>query len=296
MRNKTLALVVFAIIALSTIGYSYACCGGIRIECCQPNCEIKFICVKTGDNETIKDVGKVCAQISCDGHTINGYVTNSYPCYLAYINYTIKNTGGCPIHFCNLTIINPNPEALEITTTNHTCTWLQPSETVKGTTTVHVLCQAEQDSQYTFKIIIEAECEKQVCNTRTIGYWQHQFSTATCTTNGYQQISSSKLEQYLNQITSQSKIFKFTGTRYQKFQQALNILSPSNHASMEAKLKAQLLALWLNYVAGWTGNCKVDGKTAWQIIQGSENALLNHQTSKYEYWKDLCDYYNNLGE
>jgi hypothetical protein len=49
-------------------------------------------------------------------------------------------------------------------------------------------------------------------------------------------------------------------------------------------------------MAGWTGGYKYGGKTAQQIIQGSENALTNHQTSKYEYWKNLCDGFNNLGE
>jgi hypothetical protein len=89
-------------------------------------------------------------------------------------------------------------------------------------------------------------------------------------------------------------IFKFTGTQKEKFQQALNILSPPTSSSMEAKLKAQLLALWLNYMAGWTGGYKYGGKTAQQIIQGSENALTNHQTSQYEYWKNMCDGFNNI--
>jgi hypothetical protein len=87
------------------------------------------------------------------------------------------------------------------------------------------------------------------------------------------------LENYLDQISTQSPIYEFTGTRTQKFQQALAILSPPWRSNMEAKLKAQLLALWLNYVAGWTEGYKYKGMTAWEIIQGSENALLNHQTT-----------------
>ena len=64
---------------------------------------------------------------------------------------------------------------------------------------------------------------------------------------------------------------------------------------MEAKLKAQLLALWLNYVSDYSNGYTYQGKTAQQIIQGSENTLLNHQTSKYEYWKNMCDGFNKLG-
>jgi hypothetical protein len=293
MKTKIFALIILAIIALSIIGYSYACYnGGVHIDCYQPYCDLKFICVTTGDNEVIKDVGKVSAEITCDGYTINAYITNSYPCYEAYINYTIKNKGTCPIHFDSVTIINPNPEALEIATTNHTCTWLSPCETVKGTTTVHTLQPAQQNWHYTFQIKIGVTCQKEY--PRTIGLWQNQFSEALCK-SGRPQVPASTLLTYLNQISSQSAIFKFTGTQTQKFQQALNILSPSTHSNMEAKLKAQLLALWLNYVAGWTEGYKVDGKTAWQIIQESETALINHLTTKYEYWKNLCDDFNNLG-
>lgn len=293
MKTKIFALIILAIIALSIIGYSYACYNdGVHIDCCYPTCDLKFISVTTSDNEIEKDVGNVSAEITCDRYTINAYITNAYPCYKAYICYTIKNKGTCPIHFDSVTIINPNPEALEITTTNHTYTCLSPYETVKGTTTVHTLQPAQQNGQYTFQIKIGASCQTE--HPCTIGFWKNQFSPYVCK-NGKAQIPAATLEQYLNQISSQSKIFKFTGTQNQKFQKAIDILSPSTHSSMEAKLKAQLLALWLNYVAGWTDGYKLDGMTAKQIIDGAENALKNHQTSNYQYWKNLCNDFNNLG-
>jgi archaellum component FlaG (FlaF/FlaG flagellin family) len=295
MKTKLLIALALTMIALSLIGYSYACQnGGIHINCCQPNCNIKFTLATTSDNENTKEVATTTAQIINDGNTINAYISNGYPCYEAYITYTIKNTGNCPIHFTGVTITNPNPEALEITTTNHTCTWLQPCQTTQGTTTVHILQTAQQNWQYQFQIKITAECQTCQGKPRTIGFWKHQFSTATCTTKGNQQVDSATLERYLDQISAQSQIFEFTGTRKQKFQQALNILNPPG-SSMQAKLKAQLLALWLNYAAGWTNGYTVNDKTAWQIIQGSENALLNNQTNKYEYWKNLCDAFNNIG-
>jgi len=296
MKNKLLVALILAMITLGAIGYSFACQnGGVHIGCYPtPSCsyDVRFTTVITGDNEIEKDVAKVYAQINCDGDTINAWLTNGYPCYRAYVNYTIKNKGMCPVHFDNVTIINPNPEALEITTTNHTCTWVQPGQTVNGLTTVHILQTARESWQYTFQIKIGMIC--QIEYPRTIGFWKNQFN-ANLDKNGKPQIDAQTLERYLNQITSQSKIFNFTGTQKEKFQQALNILEPSNHSSMEAKLKAQLLALWLNYVAGWTGGYTYNGKTAQQIIQSSENALLNHQTSKYEYWKNMCDGFNNLG-
>jgi len=282
-------------VALDIIGYSYSCNNGGWHVNCYCNCDIKFTKVFTSDNEIEKDVAHITAEITCDGNTINAYITNAYPCYRGYINYTIKNTGCKPVHFDTLTIINNYPEALEITTTNHTCTWLSSCETVKGTTTVHILQPAEQNSEYTFKIKIGFSCQEG--NPHTIGFWKNQFATALCK-NGEPQVPAATLEQYLNQISSQSAICDFTGTHTQKekFQQALNILIPSNHASMEAKLKAQLLALWLNYMAGWTGGYKYKGYIAKQIIQGSETALLNHQPNNiYEYWKNMCDGFNNLG-
>jgi len=292
MKNKLLIALALTMITLGAIGYSYACTnGGWHINC-YCNCNVRFARVTTSDNEIEKDVANVIATINCAGDTINAYISNGYPCYRAYINYTIKNTGCKPIHFIGLTIINPNPEALEIATTNHTCTWLQPCQTVTGTTTVHILEPAKQNWQYTFQI---KTCV--TCNTgapRTIGFWKNQFTSCTCHC-GASQIGQSTLEQYLDQISVQSPIYEFTGTRRQKFQQAYTILQPPIHSSMEAKLKSQLLALWLNQVSGWAGGYMVDGKTASDIIQGSENTLLNHQTTQYEYWKNLCDTFNNLG-
>jgi hypothetical protein len=281
-------------VALGIIGYSYSCNnGGISINC-YCNCDVKFTKVTTSDNEFTKYVADVTAKINCAGDTITACITNAYPCYRAYINYTIKNTGCKPVHFDTLTIINNHPEALEITTTNHTCTWLSPCETVKGTTSVHVLQPAKQDWQYNFQIKIGFSCQEGY--PHTIGFWKNQFSEALCK-SGRPQVPAATLLAYLNQISSQSQIFNFTGAHTQtlKFQQALNILSPSTSSSMEAKLKAQLLALWLNYVAGWTNGYKYGGMTAWEIIKGSEDALLNHRTGEYKDWKDLCDHFNNLG-
>ena len=290
----TLALII---ITLMTIGYSYACQnGGIHINCyCHCNCDVKFTQVITWDNEIEKDVAAITATIEgCNDDTIEAYITNGYPCYTAYINYTIKNIGCKPIHFNSLTIINPDPEALEIITTNHTCTWLSPYETVQGTTIIHILQQAKEDWQYRFQIKIGVEC-RQECHLRTIGFWKNQFAKALFR-RGRLTITTTALEHSLDRIPSQSEIFDFTGSRREKFWQALEILSPWIHSSMEAKLKAQLLALWLNYMAGWTEGYKYKGMTAWEIIQGSEEALLSNQTSNYEYWKDMCDGFNNLGE
>jgi hypothetical protein len=79
---------------------------------------------------------------------------NAYPSYEAYITYTIKNKGKMPAYLNSLTIKNPNPEALEISTTDHTGTWLQPDQTTQGTTTICILQAAKQNWQYQFQISI----------------------------------------------------------------------------------------------------------------------------------------------
>jgi hypothetical protein len=294
MKTKTFTLIVLVMIVLGTLGYSYACLnGGIQTNCCLCNCAVVFTKVTTWDNEIVKDVGHVHAQISCTGDTIKTCIENAYPCYRAYLNYTIQNQGQCPIRFVNITIINPSPTVLEITATSLQCTWFQPCQTAQGLVTVHVLQSAKQDWQYTFQIRINVAC--QTVAPCSMVFWTCQFSSYLCR-QGDPELNATALAQYLNQITNQSKVFNFTGTQAQKFQQALSLLTPPDKSSMEAKLKAQLLALWLNYAAGWTEGWTLQGMFAQQIIQSSENALINHQTALYTYWKNLCDSFNGLGE
>jgi hypothetical protein len=297
MKTKIFALLILAMIVLSIIGYSYACRnGGIQINCYY-NCDVEFTEVTTSDNEIEKEVANVYAEI-CDGDKINAYITNAYPCYEAYIDFTIKNKGNKPVHIDEVRIEDYDKTALEISIIDIiACTWISPGETINGQVTVHILQEAKQNWQYTFKIKIRTTCYPER-HPRTIGFWKHQFRVALGEIKGKAQVDPDTLEAYLNQINSSSAVFTFTGTRTEKFQTALDILTPPQRSSMEAKLKAQLLAqllaLWLNYVAGWTGGYKYKGMTAEEIIQGSENALLAGATDKYEYWKDLCDRFNNI--
>lgn len=107
--------------------------GGINIDY---HCNIAFTKVTTTNNEIEKDIANVYATISADKNTITAQITNAYPGYKAQITYTIRNTGNRPIQFTSLTIATPNPEALEITTTNLSGTWLNPCETTSDTTTI----------------------------------------------------------------------------------------------------------------------------------------------------------------
>jgi len=292
--KKPLAILTTILIALLTIGYSYARWSNrININP-NKNFNIAFINTLTSDNEAEMDVAAIHAQITPDQNTINIYIINAYPSYEAYVTYTIKNIGKIPSRFDSLTIKNPNPEALEITTTDYTHTWLQPDQTLQGTITIRILQKANENQAYPIQIIMGFSCKEE--KPRSIGFWKQQLLAALTQSESQLQIAPATLEHYLNQISTQSPIYEFTGDREQKFQQALNILDLLESTTMEAKLKAQLLALWLNYIAGWTEGYTSEGMTAEDIIEGSENAITEQLTGKYEYWKNLCEKFNNLAE
>jgi hypothetical protein len=139
---------------------------------------------------------------------------------------------------------------------------------------------------------IKVSCELQR-HPRTIGFWKHQFRVALDRERKLH-IPAETLEQYLDEITSESNVYSFTGTQTEKFEQALIILKIPCPMTMEKRLKAHLLALWLNDVAGFADGWKYAGMTSDEIIQGSENVLINHQAGQYEYWKNMCDGFNNL--
>lgn len=292
--KKTVAILALAIVLVSVMSYSYASLNGTTKTC---SCfGIEFTAVSVSDNEIGRDIGKVWAQITCDGKRIDVHMTQAYPSYEAYVNFTIMNTGTLPIHIDEVRVGPYDRDALEIETTNlAACTWISPGRTLRASEAVTILVGARQGWSYAFTVEIKTSCQP-LQHPRSVGFWKHEFSVALGEILGEQHITPATLESYLNQITSQSRVLRFTGTQKQKFTQALSILQILSNANMEAKLKSQLLALWLNYVAGWTTGYALCGMTAQQIIEGSENALLSHRTNQYGYWKDLCDGFNNIGE
>jgi hypothetical protein len=290
MKTKLLVILTITMVSLLTISYSYACVTNGALPVNYASFGIEFTAVTVKDNQYILHVAHVQAQITPDHETIDTAITNGYSGYEAYITYTIKNVGSFPVTFDKVSIENYNPEALNVTNTKLADVVLQPSQTTQGTTTVQVLQGAKQHQQYTFQVQITATGEK--THPRSIDFWEDQFE-ACLQKNGAPEIGPATLQAYLNQITSQSQIFQFSGTQTQEFQQALSTLNPKK-LSEENNLKAQLLTLWLNLAAGWTDGYKVNGMTAQQIIQGAENALLKSQTTKYEYWEDQCEAFSDI--
>jgi hypothetical protein len=291
--KRTIAITVLGIIMVGLTSYSYACLNdGTKPRC---YCDIAFVSVSATDNEAKINIASVFAQITSEGKTLDVCIKNAYPGYEAYVTFTIKNRGSLPIRIDEVSATEYNKEALQVKTTGlPVSTLIRPGDTVGASETVRILEGAKQGWRYTFKVEIEGSCQAPEY-PRSVGFWKNEFCVAL-DKNGESHLSPSELENYLDQVSRQSQVFKFTGTQKQKFAQAIGILQPQSSSSMEAKLKQQLLALWLNQVAGWTTGCSLGGTTSQQIIKGSENALVAHRTSQYEYWKNFCERFNNLGE
>jgi hypothetical protein len=289
--KKALVILVLAIVAFSVISYSYAKLGdGKEADC---SCGIIFTRVSVSDNQLRRDTATVSAEITPDGEAIDVCIEKAYPGYKATITFTIKNTGTMPVHIDEVRMHQYNTTALQIGVSNMIA-WVDSCKTLDGSETVQLLNGASQDWHYTFRTEIVASCQPQAY-PRSLDFWKDEFCAALGGNeddkNG-QNFCPATLENHLDQITGQSRIFRFVGTQKQKLTQALNILQISNPTSVENKLKAQLLASWLNYVAGWTAGYTVQGMTAKQIIGGSENALISRQTQKYGYWESLCECFN----
>lgn len=286
MKTKTFAILLTAIIALNIMGFSYASLSGtIKTNNNSNTLKTYFVAVTYSDNEIEKDVAQATAVISVDGTEIIIAITNGYPCYEAYVNFTIQNQGDKTVHIYNVTVENPNTTALDVIVTSLTCTTLYPWDETEGTVTTHILQTAQECHTYTFKITIELR--DPTVGPGTPGFWKRQFEA---------QMNPDLLERYLDKINASSIVFNgsFTGSREEKFDTASEILSMPKRSSTEIQLKAHLLALWLNYLSGLTDGYTIDEMTAKMIIDGSEEALFYGQTETYEYWKNLCDEFNNL--
>jgi hypothetical protein len=287
MKTKTLAILLTAIIALNIMGFSYAGLSGkIKTNNNSNTLKTYFVLPLTySDNEMEKDVAQVTATISIEGAEIEIFITNGYPCYEAYVDFTIQNQGDKTVHIYNVTVENLNPTALDVAVTDLTCTTLYPWDETEGTVTTHILQTAQECHTYTFKITIELR--DPAVGPGTPGFWKRQFEAQT---------NPDLLEKCLDQINATSRVFNgsFTGSREEKFATALDILGVPKHSSKEVQLKSQLLALWLNYESGLANGCTIDGLTAIEIIEGSETALTTPSPAEYQYWKNLCDRFNNL--
>ena len=147
MRIKLGVLFIVAVIASAGMGVSYAVTNGeviVNGACCYP--DIQFTEVTTWDNEYIKEVADVTAQIVDNNNGIQVFVSNAYPGYIATINFTMKNVGDFPA-YVSVFSIEISDDALDVDVVPDITvgTVLDIGDEIKRDLTVHVTEFAEQN-------------------------------------------------------------------------------------------------------------------------------------------------------
>jgi len=143
-QGKLCVLILVAVIALVSVQTSYSGDGPY---------DVSFISCSTSDNEVGKNVGTVNACIDTGTGGIVCSLMDAYPDYEAYVDFTIKNTGGGKIHVSDITINNGNPSALSIALSGITVgVDLIAGETVNGRITITALPGASESSTYSFSV------------------------------------------------------------------------------------------------------------------------------------------------
>jgi len=204
VRNKfaKLGFISLALaMAFLAVPVSYACVTGQwgnwhpdrPITCCTPQCDVAFTSVSTGDNEGSmsepKEVAQTTAYITdCGNKKIVVNVNNAYPGYEGYVNFTVKNTGRCPIKITGISTNNPNPGYLQLSLTGECVIGaiLQSGDIKSGHLVSGITQQAAQNAIYTFTIEIDF-VQYTTCEVGgTPGYWQNWKQHWSCgTLNGW---------------------------------------------------------------------------------------------------------------
>ena len=156
MRKKPLFMALILIIAAAGIGTGFS----LAIGTFQTNgiisydYGVNFTDVTYYDNEIGKEVADGVATI-IDSGNIEVTITNGYPGYIAYTDFTIKNTGLFPILLDDLTIGTYDTDALFVEIIGISeGTFLFPGSTIDGQLTVEILQDAEMDNNYPFTVSI----------------------------------------------------------------------------------------------------------------------------------------------
>ncbi len=156
-KKKLIVLALIIVIASAGIGTSYA----IAVDAFNTNgdseywYDVAFTFVSTSDNEYVKDVAFVDA-IIIDDNNIEVSLTNAYPGYIAYIDFTITNTGIDPIIVDAVTINPYNTVALDVQVVDviaGTILYVN-GDIIDGQVTIEVLQGAAQGTIYPVTIDI----------------------------------------------------------------------------------------------------------------------------------------------
>ncbi|MCE4629260.1 MAG: hypothetical protein F7C82_03180, partial [Desulfurococcales archaeon] len=109
-----------------------------------------------------------------------------------------------------------------------------------------------------------------------------------------------ELDNMIITISNNSDVFDFSvNDSNTRLREALDVLEAPYLGSQDA-LEAQLLALWFNYVSGYSeGHILSYGGedySALDIISLAETAIVAGDEASYEFLKGLCEAYNTAWE
>jgi hypothetical protein len=156
MRKKSIVIALVLIIATAGIGTSFSIAVG-AFKTLGPigyNYDVRFIGISYSDNEGSYNIATGIAYIYTNNISIVS-ISNAYPGYIAYVDFTMANVGNDPILLDELTISGYDTDVLDIQVVDVTVgTFLLPRESTSGQLIVEVLDDAEMDTTYPFDIYI----------------------------------------------------------------------------------------------------------------------------------------------
>ena len=149
MRKKLCLLFLVAVVALASMGISYA------------NGSVDFVYCEAWDEEPAgKDTGMVFADYSTGDLVVT--VLCGYPGYVAYVDFTMENTY-TTTGYMTISVNNPNPAKVDIVVIDSTTDLPFPADApitgnggrLYGTLEITVKSGAEESKAYPFTVDID---------------------------------------------------------------------------------------------------------------------------------------------
>lgn len=170
--RRLVVLVLICTVAFSLLPVSYARVSGGWGDGChaqplcspsRPTCRVEFTRVHAWDNEQEsvepKEVGDIQAQIVDEGQRIVVAITNAYPHYIGYVRFKIVNLGDLPLEITEVTIDNPNADALDVRVSKSRLMWgvMEPGGSRCGLLKTELQQVAAMNATYSFTVNIHVE-------------------------------------------------------------------------------------------------------------------------------------------
>ncbi|MCE4603592.1 MAG: hypothetical protein F7B20_01330 [Aeropyrum sp.] len=139
----------------------------------------------------------------------------------------------------------------------------------------------------------------ELTHPKSKGFWSSQIE-GILNERPSTRFTLNELDNMIITISNNSDVFDFSvNDSNTRLREALDVLEAPYLGSQDA-LEAQLLALWFNYVSGYSeGHILSYGGedySALDIISLAETAIVAGDEASYEFLKGLCEAYNTAWE